>query len=95
MHGACSGEDQTIKVHILDHENELIIEIIDTGRPFDPTTHPLSRCPEGAPVLLGGAGLCLVRRLADRIQYTRSRDHNHLLISLNKAKQENPCSFKK
>jgi anti-sigma regulatory factor (Ser/Thr protein kinase) len=95
VHGACNSKNQTIKVHILDQESELIIEISDTGRPFDPTTHPLSPCPEGEPVLLGGAGLCLVRRLANGIKYTRSRDHNHLLISLNKAKQETACSFKK
>jgi len=95
VHGACNGENQTIKVHILDQENDLIIAISDTGRPFDPTTHPLSRCPEGEPVLLGGAGLSLVRHLANRIKYTRSRDHNHLLISLNKVKQETACSFKK
>ncbi len=95
VHGACNGKDHTIRVHILDRESELIIEISDTGCPFDPTSHPEPRCPEGEPVLLGGAGLCLVRRLANGIQYTRSRDHNHLLISLNKAKQENACSFKK
>jgi len=96
VHGACKGIDLIINVHIFNHENELVIEIIDTGRPFDPTGQPLSRpCPEGATPGIGGAGLCLVRRLADRIHYTRSKDHNHLLISLNKAKQENTCNLEK
>ncbi len=96
VHGTIKGPDLTINVHIFNHENELVIEIIDTGRPFDPTGHPLSYpCPESASLVIGGRGLCLVRRLADRIHYTRSKDHNHLLISLNKAKQENTCNLEK
>ncbi len=96
VHGACKGIDHTIKVDILNQGKVLIIEIIDTGRPFDPTTHSLSQpCPEGAPIVLGGAGLCLVRRLANQMHYTRSKDHNHLVISLNKVPEENTYTWLK
>ena len=89
VHGACSGADQTVKVHIVVHENDLVIEIIDTGLPFDPTTHPLQHCcPQDGPVSIGGAGLSLVRRLADQIHYRRSNGHNHLVITLHTGKKE-------
>jgi anti-sigma regulatory factor (Ser/Thr protein kinase) len=94
-HGACAGEQQTLSVAVLDQPNELIIEIIDSGRPFDPTSHVLSRCHEGAQVPIGGVGLCLVRHLAHRMEYTRQKDHNSLLIFLNKTKSEDVCSSKK
>ena len=95
MHGGCTGENQTLSVSIFDQPNELVIEIIDTGLPFDPTIL-VSRCPEeGAQVPIGGVGLCLVRRFADWMKYTRNQDRNNLRLSLNKTKTENVCSLKK
>ena len=96
VHGTCSGADQTVKVYIAVHESNLVIEIVDSGLPFDPTTHPLPHCcPQDGPVSVGGAGLSLVRRLADQIHYSRSNDHNHLVITLNTVKKESACSLKK
>lgn len=96
VHGTCIGAGQTVKVNIAVHDNDLVIEIVDTGLPFDPTTHPLQHCcPQDGPVSVGGAGLSLVRRLADQIHYSRSNDHNHLVITLNTVKKESACSLKK
>gem|GEM_PF-1336562 len=96
MHGGCTGENHTLSVGIIDHPNELLIEIIDSGLPFDPTTHVLPRCPKDTlQISIGGVGLCLVRRLADWIKYTRTKNRNHLRLSLNKTKTEDICSLKK
>ncbi len=94
-HGACIGENQTVQVCILNKEDELVIEITDSGLPFDPTSHPLPQDPENGPMRVGGVGLHLVRRLTDQMQYTRNDNRNHVVISLDKTKRENACSLKK
>ncbi len=95
MHGGCTGENQTVSVTVFDRANEVLIKIIDTGLPFDPTIL-VSRClDEGSQIPIGGVGLCLVRRLADRMQYRREKGRNHLVISLNKTQMEDVCSLKK
>ena len=95
MHGGCTGEQNTLSVGIIDHPNELLIEIIDSGLPFDPTAL-VSRFPKDTlQISIGGVGLCLVRRLADWMQYTRTKNRNHLRLSLNKTTTENVCSLKK
>jgi anti-sigma regulatory factor (Ser/Thr protein kinase) len=95
LHGGCTGEQQTLSVSVVDRPDELIVEIIDTGRLFDPTTHVLSCCHEGEQVPIGGVGLCLVRHLASRMEYTRHKNRNRLLIFINKTKPEDVCSLKK
>jgi serine/threonine-protein kinase RsbW len=96
MHGGCTGKNHFLSVGIIDHPNELLIEIIDSGLPFDPTTHVLARCPKDPlQISIGGVGLCLVRRFADWIKYTRTENRNHLRLSLNKTDTEDICSLKK
>ena len=95
-HGRCGEEQQMLSVAIADHPKELVITLIDNGLPFDPTSHALTPCPEkGTDIPIGGVGLCLVRRLADRMQYSRNDHRNHLSIFLDKNKSENPCSCRK
>jgi anti-sigma regulatory factor (Ser/Thr protein kinase) len=94
-HGACTGKNQTVQVSISNKKDELVIEITDSGLPFDPTTHPLPLDPESEPMRVGGVGLCLVRRLTDKMQYTRNDNRNHVVISLDKTKRENACSLKR
>lgn len=95
MHGGCTGENHTLSVGIIDHPNELLVEIIDSGLPFDPTAL-VSRCPRDTlQISIGGVGLCLVRRFADCMKYTRTKNRNHLRLSLNKTKTEDVCSLKK
>lgn len=96
MHGRCTGEHQTLSVSICDQPDMLLIEIIDSGLPFDPTAHVLSGCPaEGKELAIGGVGLCLVRHLTDRMEYSRHGDRNMLLISLYKTNPEDVCSCRK
>lgn len=93
MHGGCTGENHTITVELMDCTNELLMAIIDTGLPFNPTTHARPQgLKEDAQVPIGGVGLCLVKRLADRMEYARIENHNRLNLSLNKTKMEDICS---
>jgi anti-sigma regulatory factor (Ser/Thr protein kinase) len=94
-HGTVPGQDTTIRVSIIDLEDKVVIEIIDTGPPFDPSTHPISRCPEKGPAAIGGMGLCLVRNLAADFVYTRGQSSNHLRITLAKASQEPECNSRR
>lgn len=94
-HGTVPGQDTTIRVFVTDLENTVVIEIIDAGPRFDPSTHPISRCPEKGPAAIGGMGLCLVRNLAADFTYTRGQSSNHLRITLAKDSQEPECNSRK
>lgn len=91
-HGAEPGSDMSIRVEVEDADNELHLRIQDSGPAFDPTTHPLTRCPESGPVQIGGMGLCIVRNLASSVSYARVGDRNHLRITLHKNTGEKECS---
>jgi serine/threonine-protein kinase RsbW len=63
----------------LDRGN-VTLEIIDSGKPFDPT---LVQPPRGS-ILdrpLGGLGLHLVRGLMDSVVYARQHGSNHLVLT--------------
>ena len=59
----------------------LVAEIVDNGRPFDPTSAP---DPDLAPPLaerdLGGLGVHLMRNMVDRIAYRRADGNNILRL---------------
>jgi serine/threonine-protein kinase RsbW len=66
----------------IDDENLLVVEIVDRGKLFDPLSLP-------EPVLsadldereVGGLGVYLVRKIADRVDYSRAGDLNILRLS--------------
>ncbi len=90
-HGACNPCTVPISVTIHNREQDLLIEITDTGPPFNPGTHSLPVTPSPQKIMPGGMGLCLVRKLASSITYTREEPYNHLQISLTKQVQDLPC----
>jgi len=70
-------------------DGELIIEVEDDGRPFNPLQIPppdLDRPLEQRNV--GGLGLHLVRELTSSIEYTRREDKNHLVMRKKTEKTE-------
>lgn len=83
-HGGCLQRGGGVRVTVEDREQELFVEIVDSGQVFDPTAAPPPQCPQAGQVPLGGVGLSLVRRFADWAHYSRSDNHNHLRLSLNK-----------
>jgi anti-sigma regulatory factor (Ser/Thr protein kinase) len=63
-------------------QGEIVIEIIDDGKPFDPLSFP-------APDLdvdldkrkIGGLGIHLVRQLMSKVRYSRQDGRNHFWIA--------------
>jgi anti-sigma regulatory factor (Ser/Thr protein kinase) len=88
VHGACLGQGGGVRVTVEDREEDLLVEIVDSGETFDPTAATLPQCPQTGQVPLGGVGLSLVRRFADWAHYSRSNNHNHLRLSLNKNRKK-------
>jgi serine/threonine-protein kinase RsbW len=61
-------------------------EIIDNGRPFDPSAAPEPDC--ASPLEnrdVGGLGIHLIRRVMDRVQYRRVGDENRLRLEKRRA----------
>ena len=73
---------QDIEINVTSDSDAITIEIVDSGRPFD----PLSDAPE--PDLeaaveerrIGGLGVHLVKTLMDQMDYRRENEQNRLTI---------------
>lgn len=70
-------------------DGELVIEVEDDGRPFNPLQSPppdLEQPLEQRKV--GGLGLHLIRELTSSIEYTRREEKNHLVMRKKAEKSE-------
>lgn len=81
------GGDHEIDITLISEDHRLTIEIVDSGKPFDPLTDapvPDVDAPmEDRPV--GGLGVYLVRNMMDDMQYRREGDRNHLTLIANRG----------
>ena len=60
---------------------ELVLEISDDGKPFDPTQAPPPKLNAALEERrIGGLGVYLVRTMMDEIAYRRSDGRNHLVM---------------
>lgn len=77
-------KEHDIKI-VLSLENKtLTIEIIDDGKPFDPTARKqpdVSLPAEDRPI--GGLGIFLIRKMMDSVTYTRHNNLNTLTLLKN------------
>ncbi len=82
IHYAYVGTDNPpISIDMTVSDNAVRIEIIDSGKPFDPTdvAPPDIDCPiEERPV--GGLGIHLAKSMMDAIEYQRLNNENHLIL---------------
>jgi serine/threonine-protein kinase RsbW len=75
------GGEHVITVRLVLKGAELVIEVEDDGRPFNPleiAPPDLEEAPEERPI--GGLGLHLVRKMMDRLEYRREQDRNVLVM---------------
>jgi anti-sigma regulatory factor (Ser/Thr protein kinase) len=65
----------------------LIIEIIDSGMPFDMTSLPNPDITSDiSERKIGGVGVFLIKKMVDEVQYRRENDQNILSLIIKKGK---------
>ena len=78
------AEDQrgAVSIRIVRNANTITAEVVDHGKPFDPTAHPapdVTLPVEQRPI--GGLGIHLMRNLVTSLRYYRDQGANHLIIT--------------
>ena len=82
-------EDQrgTVAVRIGGDSNTITAEVVDHGKPFDPTAHPapdITLPIEQRPI--GGLGIHLMRNLMTSLRHYRENGTNHLVLTISWGK---------
>ena len=77
-------EDQrgTVGIRICRNANTITAEVVDHGKPFDPTVYPtpdITLPIEQRPI--GGLGIHLMRNLVTSLRYYRDQEENHLVLT--------------
>lgn len=70
---------EPISIHIQSLENGIVVNIEDSGKPFNPTEFPDANTQlplDSKPI--GGLGIHLMRQLMDHIEYERTDQKNRL-----------------
>jgi anti-sigma regulatory factor (Ser/Thr protein kinase) len=80
-YGYADNREHEIAVRIWREDADLVIDIVDDARPFDPTTVaapdlnlPLEERP------IGGLGIQLVRGMMDSVEYRHDGMQNHIRL---------------
>ena len=89
QHGYPGGSPGTIQISCTQTPQQIFLEFIDDGQPFNPLKEPLTKPSldiEERP--LGHVGLHLIRQLATKnISYSYKEGKNHLSISIDLNKE--------
>ena len=73
-----------VEVQLTCNEEDLVIEITDEGRPFDPL-HDAPDPDMDSPMeerRIGGLGVYLVRTMTSEMQYRREDGRNHMMVAV-------------
>lgn len=73
----------TVGLRICRNANTITAEVVDHGKPFDPTAHPspdVTLPIEQRPI--GGLGIHLMRNLLTSLRYYREKEENHLVLTI-------------
>lgn len=84
-HSGAPSRDHLIELVLSQGERRVRLEILDTGRPFDPGEHLATTPPPGPDAPPGGWGLRLVRRFSDGWEYERAGGHNRTTLEFEVA----------
>ena len=72
----------TVGIHLSRDDNTITAEVVDRGKPFDPTVHPgpdITLLIEQRPI--GGLGIHLMRNLVTSLRYYHDQGENHLVLT--------------
>lgn len=76
------GQLGSVGIRIYRNDNMITAEVVDQGKPFDPTKHPEpdTTLPiEQRPI--GGLGIHLTRKIMNSLQYYRNEEKNRLVLT--------------
>ena len=81
-YGLTGDGDGKIHVSVTYGDGELVSEIVDAGRPFDPFAEapPPDLTSAVAERPIGGLGVHLVKTLIDEVEYRREDGRNHIVL---------------
>jgi anti-sigma regulatory factor (Ser/Thr protein kinase) len=82
LHGGLEPSAPGPQVTVMLDDGELVCEVVDAGKPFDPFTEapPPDLAAPIAGRAVGGLGVHLVRRLMDACSYRRRDGRNHTVL---------------
>lgn len=78
---AYEGEKGSIEIRIRPEDEFVAVELIDSGKAFDPTMQPEPNLE--VPIeerRIGGMGIAIVKRFTEDIKYYRKNGKNHFII---------------
>lgn len=79
-HGQTTAD---IAVELVFNDAETILTFEDDGVPFNPRERPDQPAPTSVDdVQVGGLGITLVKKIASRMEYERTRDRNRLVVAV-------------
>ena len=80
-------DEHTIDVGLGVINEQIVLELRDAGRPFDPREPP-AHDPDADDLDVGGLGLILVLDLVDALTYRRENDRNHVQVCIQLRAEE-------
>lgn len=81
QHAYADGASHPITVLCRIGPAEIVVRVIDDGRPFNPCAFPALDPAAAAQGLHTGRGIHLIRHLMDRVEYERRGDKNVLTLA--------------
>lgn len=88
--GAETGE---VDISCSDHDGNLIVEVVDSGVPFNLLGASDPDITAGVDErAIGGLGIFFVKQLMDDVQYRREEDRNKLTLVARKNRKGSPLS---
>lgn len=86
MHAVAGAADPRVRLRALLPTGELVLQLEERGQPFEaPAAALRSAAADPAEGSLGGRGLLLMQRLAERVERERLGDINRLTLRLLRA----------
>ncbi len=75
------NREHIIDIRLVNSDNQIEIEMIDDGIPFNPLEYQIEPLADPATSDAGGMGLTLIRAFSSNISYNRTSGKNHLKVT--------------
>jgi serine/threonine-protein kinase RsbW len=82
-------EPGDVEVNCQEDDSRFIIEIIDSGNPFDMTSLPAPDLPSSIEERkIGGLGILLIKKMVDEARYRREGNFNILKLTIKRGEEK-------